>query len=192
MNPCIKTGARVHVLDYDGLAPADLFLVGNAVLVRFGVGQRTTLRYGKDVLEHATHTLTIGHAGIWREDLGIAVVPLAQLTGEVCHPRTGLAVQARALAAALAPPKVTCPTCDGAGEITLAHPSGNPELEEPRRCPDCLGEGELEVDAQILERLECLVHQRDRAERALASVLHAHPELRDVLAPVHAAFQEKL
>lgn len=33
-----------------------------------------------------------------------------------------------------------CPTCEGAGELTVAHWSGNPELEEPSLCPneDCV------------------------------------------------------
>lgn len=28
-----------------------------------------------------------------------------------------------------------CPTCEGAGELTIAHPSRDPQLEEPVACP---------------------------------------------------------
>lgn len=35
----------------------------------------------------------------------------------------------------------TCKACDGAGELTVRHYTGNPELETGERCKDCRGDG---------------------------------------------------
>ncbi len=35
-----------------------------------------------------------------------------------------------------------CPECRGAGEITIAHPSGDPQCETPVTCGACRGTGD--------------------------------------------------
>jgi len=38
---------------------------------------------------------------------------------------------------------VTCPLCRGQGVLPVGHPSGDPQLDRERECPDCLGDGAL-------------------------------------------------
>lgn len=189
-NPCVKTGARVLVVEYGGVAPADLFLVGNAIVARFGTGTKTELRHDELALEHATHRMTLGTAGWWKPDLAIAVVPIDQLEGDLVHPYHGRPMASAKIAARFRPAKVLCLACEGSRELVERHPTGNPELERPYECPECDANGEIEVTQEVAELLERKAHQRDRVERCLASILHAHRELADVLAPVRAALQE--
>ena len=47
-----------------------------------------------------------------------------------------------------------CGHCEGAGEFTARHHSGNPELETTYNCPDCNGEGDFRVTpVDLLERI---------------------------------------
>jgi hypothetical protein len=38
-----------------------------------------------------------------------------------------------------------CRDCDGAGEHTVSHYSGNPQLETARQCCECGGHGKIRV-----------------------------------------------
>lgn len=70
---CIKTGAIVHLPDYGVTAPADIYAVGEARIVRFNgnpleIGSREPPRA-------VTHELHLNHGdNFWRPDLGTAVV----------------------------------------------------------------------------------------------------------------------
>ncbi len=47
-----------------------------------------------------------------------------------------------------------CSHCEGAGELTIRHPSGDPQREDVERCHDCGGSGDFRVTAvDLLERL---------------------------------------
>lgn len=151
-NPCVKTGARVLVTEYGGVAPADLFLVGGTIIARFGCGNRIDLDYSPEALEYASHRMTIGTRGWYRQDLGVAAVPVDQLTGELVLGMRN--VQAADLAKRLARPTATCPHCAGAGSLDIAHPSGDPQLETSATCDQCAGIGEVEVDAGVVTQLE--------------------------------------
>jgi hypothetical protein len=81
---CIKTGATVHFVDYGQVLAADIYKIANAILVR--VQQKDALRqnYGFDIdPKEATHEVYSNPGGaneFWREDLGVFVVPEANLT----------------------------------------------------------------------------------------------------------------
>ena len=63
-----------------------------------------------------------------------------------------------------------CADCDGAGERTIRHPSGNPELEDFERCHDCGGRGDFRVTpVDVLELLN--------AERRLMFAMKSSPSL---------------
>lgn len=73
MNHCIKTGAYVHLVDYDQYAPADLFEVGQTRVVRFNGDLEICGSY--QPLNHVTHTLYLNRTtNYWRKNLGLAVV----------------------------------------------------------------------------------------------------------------------
>lgn len=63
-----------------------------------------------------------------------------------------------------------CAICEGGGELTIRHPSGNPELESADRCHDCGGEGDFRVTR--IDVLELLA-----AERQLMFAMKSSPSL---------------
>lgn len=63
-----------------------------------------------------------------------------------------------------------CAACDGAGELTYDHPSGDPQLETAHRCHECGGDGDQRVTP--VDTLELL-----RAERRLLKALRGYPDL---------------
>lgn len=71
---CIKTGAIVYFMNYDVVAPADIYQVGNARVVRT---PQTLGEYQNAPLDlkptHAIHST--GIVEFWRPDLGVFVVP---------------------------------------------------------------------------------------------------------------------
>ena len=75
---CTYTGARVYFKDYGFIAPADLYSVGNTVIIRWNAE-------GKDYVDDPSyeHAVTIGFSGFHRDDLGITVVPESQFEGRV-------------------------------------------------------------------------------------------------------------
>lgn len=74
-----------------------------------------------------------------------------------------------------------CAACEGAGEFTVSHPSGNPELEGVDRCHDCGGDGDVRVTP--VDTLELL-----RAERRLLKALRGYP---DLLASARRRYQQR-
>jgi hypothetical protein len=158
-NPCVKTGARVLVVEYGGVAPADLFLVGSAIVARFGCDNRITLDYSADAVAYATHRMTLGQTGWYREDLGVAVVPIAQLEGELVRSHSGCPVPASQVAAELTMPTATCPDCGGGGTVTLEAPSRDPQLEQDVTCPRCYGRCEVPATQAMIDGFEAALGQ---------------------------------
>lgn len=72
---CIKTGARVHFLDYGYVVPADIFRVGGAIVVR--TPKLADEAFPKYDGTNATHKVASSIVGeeFWRADLGVFVVP---------------------------------------------------------------------------------------------------------------------
>ena len=62
---------------------------------------------------------------------------------------------------------ITCPVCNGRGDIPVSHPSGDPQLDSERECPACLGDELQELDAFGTTAADMLA---DRIERALQSL----------------------
>jgi len=65
------------------------------------------------------------------------------------------------------PTTIPCPVCNGRGDIPVAHPSGDPQLDSERECPACLGDELQELDAFGTTAANMLA---DRIERALQSL----------------------
>lgn len=71
---CIKTGAVVKVVEYGQTIAADLFQVGESVVIRFSPGafdQAFAFNHPRPV----THEVYVGSAGCLDKRGGIAVVP---------------------------------------------------------------------------------------------------------------------
>jgi hypothetical protein len=74
MENCIKTGAYIHLVDYNLFAPADVFGVGESRVVRFAGNPCNIGSYGTPA-KPVTHQLYLNRAeNFWRKDLGVAVV----------------------------------------------------------------------------------------------------------------------
>jgi hypothetical protein len=67
---CIKTGARVHFVEYGGVLAADLYLVDTAVVIRTNPGVPL-----HEVQGRATHTVLLGQEFYGNDEAGIFVVP---------------------------------------------------------------------------------------------------------------------
>lgn len=76
---CIKTGARVHFVNYGQVLAADLYRVNDAIVIRVLRPGSLELNLGTTIqLEHATHAVVAPAGGqneFWRDDLGVFVVP---------------------------------------------------------------------------------------------------------------------
>lgn len=79
---CVYTGARILVIEYGFFAPADLYLVNNAVIARWNLLGQEWLETPEQ-LERITHKLSCTPSCWMREDLGVIVVPEAQCEGEL-------------------------------------------------------------------------------------------------------------
>jgi hypothetical protein len=72
-NPCIRTGAYVFLPQYQLYAPADIFKIGTAILVRF---PRDFMRKGRSEPQRThTHILTIPSNGYIQKTDGYVMVP---------------------------------------------------------------------------------------------------------------------
>lgn len=86
MNPCIKTGALVHMVSHDLVFAADLFEVAGAIVVRANgpiVRDVNAWPRSANFCDHhqPTHELRDDNGtGFWREDLGVFVVPKDRVT----------------------------------------------------------------------------------------------------------------
>ena len=85
---CVKTGAQVLVLEYGRVQTADLFLVGDCILINFATdihdGRWPTVDDGNvDVPED--YQVIIGLDGFWNDTKNVLVVPKHQFQGEIIH-----------------------------------------------------------------------------------------------------------
>jgi hypothetical protein len=80
MNICVKTGATVRLLEIGMIGPADLFLVGTALIVRFpSPGALRPIAPG----DRFTHTVMLEEGWDRLRDLATCVVPLRNAVGEL-------------------------------------------------------------------------------------------------------------
>ena len=75
MNHCIKTGAHVHFLEYDLTLPADLFEVGDCVVINANAG---AFDYGHELNLKASHRVAVG-SGFLHKEKGLCVVHRSQI-----------------------------------------------------------------------------------------------------------------
>ena len=75
---CIKTGARVYLVEYDQTVPADIHQVGDCFVIDMNMSLFNTgdAMWGKH--HSTTHILRIGN-GYWDKRGGVAVVPSRSL-----------------------------------------------------------------------------------------------------------------
>lgn len=79
---CVKTGARVHVLEYGRVQTADIFLLGDTLILNFGASIHEGSWPGAVPAEYE---VCIGLEGFYHEKKGLMVVPVTQFTGEIVH-----------------------------------------------------------------------------------------------------------
>lgn len=169
MNLCVKTGARVLVDEYGGVAAADLFLVGSTLIAYLGCGpSRDHLVYDEESKASATHQVHLGFHGHYHVERGVITAPLSRWHGVIIL-GNGREIDARELAREreLAIP---CPQCKGNGGLDVAHPSGDPQLETWERCGLCAGLGTVEPSQ---EQLDALVERLEELEKAAAAKVAA-------------------
>jgi hypothetical protein len=80
---CVYTGALVHFVEYGFTAPADLYDVGNATVIRWNqLGQQYVQSQEQE--DAATHQAYFGcdDNNFHREDLGVTVLPSHSVVGE--------------------------------------------------------------------------------------------------------------
>ena len=80
---CVKTGARVLVLEYGKVQTADLFLVGDCIVINFGANIHEG-RWPEEGVEPPYQAI-IGLEGFWHDTKNVLVVPLHQFQGEIIH-----------------------------------------------------------------------------------------------------------
>lgn len=78
---CVYTGARVLFEEYNLLVNADLYAVGDAIIVRWNTD--SALFHQPDAQQLATHVVRIGRNGWHRTDLGVTVTEAGNVTGEL-------------------------------------------------------------------------------------------------------------
>lgn len=76
---CVKTGAFVKVLDYGRAQVADVFLVGDCVVIKLGAD----LFDGDRVEGPTSHAALIGATGFYDDQTSTLVVPKWQFKGKV-------------------------------------------------------------------------------------------------------------
>lgn len=80
---CVKTGARVLVLEYGRVQTADLFLVGDCIVINFGANIHEG-RWPEEGVE-TPYQAIIGLDGFWHDTKNVLVVPKHQFQGEIIH-----------------------------------------------------------------------------------------------------------
>lgn len=76
---CTYTGARVFFAEYGYLVPADLYKVGDCVIIRWNTNGK---EYGETEGQF-THNVPTIRNGWHREDIGVTVIPESALMGPV-------------------------------------------------------------------------------------------------------------
>ena len=80
---CVKTGAQVLVLEYGRVQTADLFLVGDCIVINFGANIHEG-RWPEEGAE-TPYQAIIGLDGFYHDTKNVLVVPLHQFQGEIIH-----------------------------------------------------------------------------------------------------------
>ena len=80
---CVKTGAQVLVLEYGRVQTADLFLVGDCIVINFGANIHEG-RWPEEGVE-TPYQAIIGLDGFWHDTKNVLVVPKHQFQGEIIH-----------------------------------------------------------------------------------------------------------
>lgn len=78
---CIKTGARVYLVEYDQTLAADIHAVNDCLVFRFNMSAFDTKDSGWGS-EDATHAVTVGSSenSYWNKGEGTLVVPRSYCT----------------------------------------------------------------------------------------------------------------
>lgn len=74
MNNCIKTGAYVYFADYDMYSHADLYAIGNYIVVHWNVHGAS-----HEAHREVSHQMNLGTENYHNKDSGISVVPAWQI-----------------------------------------------------------------------------------------------------------------
>ena len=80
---CVKTGARVLVLEYGKVQTADLFLVGDCMVINFGASIHEG-SWPEEGVEPPYQAI-IGLEGFYHDTKNVLVVPKGQFQGEIIH-----------------------------------------------------------------------------------------------------------
>ena len=80
---CVKTGARVLVLEYGKVQTADVFLAGDCIVINFGASIHEG-RWPEEGVEPPYQAI-IGLEGFYHDTKNVLVVPLHQFQGEIIH-----------------------------------------------------------------------------------------------------------
>lgn len=81
---CVKTGADVLVLEYGRVQRADIFLVGDCILINF-VDEIHKGRWAAGFGVPEEYQVTIGLEGFWHDTKNVLVVPKSQFQGDIIH-----------------------------------------------------------------------------------------------------------
>ena len=74
---CVKTAAQVMILEYGRVAGADIFVVGDNLVINFGGEYPENGHWPEEV--PPTHQVTIGMDGFFHSKKGVLVVPRSHL-----------------------------------------------------------------------------------------------------------------
>ena len=80
---CVKTGARVLVLEYGKVQTADVFLAGDCIVINFGASIHEGRWPEPGVVPQ--YLAMIGLDGFYHERKNVLVVPKWQFQGEIIH-----------------------------------------------------------------------------------------------------------
>lgn len=80
---CVRTGAAVLVLEYGFVQKADVFLIGDCILLNFGAS--IFEGYRPDIHAPCDYEVCIGMNGFWHEGKNVLVVPKHQFKGSITH-----------------------------------------------------------------------------------------------------------
>lgn len=86
---CVFTGAQILIEEYGLTAPADLYLVGNAIIARWNI-HRQQWADNQTRLDRVTHKITCNPSCWMREEFGVIVVPRNQCEGPLRLPPQGI------------------------------------------------------------------------------------------------------
>lgn len=74
MARCVRTGAVVYFSEYGCTVRADVFEVGDTVVIQLGGAFHKSATYDRKTALRATHQVEVGH-GYFQKERGVVVVP---------------------------------------------------------------------------------------------------------------------